>query len=146
MITERYDADGNEIMSENRINRFGRILRKTSIDELPQIINILKGDMSLIGPRPLLPQYLPLYSKEQARRHEVRPGLSGWAQVNGRNAISWSEKFKFISESVANKFGVAASIYKLEFNIKEGEKDILSVIVSGDRDKIGTDTIKVRYV
>ena len=79
---------------DNRVTRVGKIIRATSIDELPQLINVLKGDMALIGPRPLLPQYLPLYSKEQARRHEVRPGITGWAQVNGRNAISWTRKFE----------------------------------------------------
>ena len=77
-----------------RITRIGYFIRKYKLDELPQLFNVLKGDMALIGPRPLLPQYLPLYSKEQARRHEVRPGITGWAQVNGRNAISWSKKFK----------------------------------------------------
>ena len=77
-----------------RITKVGRFIRKTSIDELPQLINVIKGDMALIGPRPLLPQYLPLYSREQARRHEVRPGITGWAQVNGRNAISWTKKFE----------------------------------------------------
>ncbi|MFT4592407.1 MAG: sugar transferase EpsL [Phycisphaerales bacterium] len=77
-----------------RLTRFGSMLRRVSCDELPQILNILKGDMSFVGPRPLLPEYLPLYSKEQLRRHEVKPGISGWAQVNGRNAISWEEKFE----------------------------------------------------
>ena len=93
-MTDECDADGNLLPDEKRLTKVGKFVRSTSLDELPQLWNILKGDMSLIGPRPLLPQYLPLYSKEQARRHEVRPGLSGWAQVNGRNAISWSEKFK----------------------------------------------------
>ena len=79
---------------EMRLTKVGKFVRSTSIDELPQLINVLKGDMSLIGPRPLLPQYLPLYSKEQARRHEVRPGITGWAQCHGRNAITWTEKFK----------------------------------------------------
>ena len=79
---------------DSRITKVGSFLRKTSLDEIPQLINVLKGDMALIGPRPLLPQYLPLYSKEQARRHEVRPGITGWAQVNGRNAISWNKKFE----------------------------------------------------
>ena len=79
---------------ELRLTKVGNFVRSTSIDELPQLINVLKGDMSLIGPRPLLPEYLPLYSKEQARRHVVRPGISGWAQCHGRNAISWTEKFK----------------------------------------------------
>lgn len=93
-MTDECDENGNLLPDEKRLTNVGKFVRSTSLDELPQLWNIIKGDMSLIGPRPLLPQYLPLYSKEQARRHEVRPGLSGWAQVNGRNAISWSEKFK----------------------------------------------------
>ena len=93
-MTDERDADGNLLPDEDRLTKIGRIVRSTSIDELPQLINVIKGDMALIGPRPLLPQYLPLYSPEQARRHEVRPGISGWAQCHGRNAISWSEKFK----------------------------------------------------
>ena len=92
---DTYDADGNEIMSEKRITKVGRILRKTSLDELPQLINVLKGDMSFVGPRPLLVKYLPLYSKEQMRRHEVRPGITGWAQVNGRNTITHTKKFEY---------------------------------------------------
>ena len=83
-----------QLPDAQRLTKVGRFVRSTSIDELPQLINVLKGDMALIGPRPLLPQYLPLYSKEQARRHEVRPGITGWAQVNGRNAISWTRKFE----------------------------------------------------
>ena len=93
-MTDERDAEGNLLPDENRLTKVGRFVRSTSIDELPQLINVLKGDMALIGPRPLLPQYLPLYSPEQARRHEVRPGISGWAQCHGRNAISWTEKFK----------------------------------------------------
>ena len=93
-MTDERDADGNLLPDEQRLTRVGKFIRSTSIDELPQLINVLKGDMALIGPRPLLPQYLPLYSPEQARRHEVRPGISGWAQCHGRNAISWTEKFK----------------------------------------------------
>ena len=93
-MTEARAADGNLLPDEVRLTRIGRFVRSTSIDELPQLLNVLKGDMSLIGPRPLLPQYLPLYTPEQARRHEVRPGITGWAQVHGRNAISWSEKFR----------------------------------------------------
>ncbi len=93
-MTDECDENGNLLLDEKRLTNVGKFVRSTSLDELPQLWNIIKGDMSLIGPRPLLPQYLQLYSKEQARRHEVRPGLSGWAQVNGRNAISWSEKFK----------------------------------------------------
>ena len=93
-MTDERDAEGNLLPDADRLTRVGKFVRSTSIDELPQLINVLKGDMSLIGPRPLLPQYLPLYSAEQARRHEVRPGITGWAQCHGRNAITWTEKFK----------------------------------------------------
>lgn len=93
-MTDERDTEGNLLPDEKRLTKVGKFVRSTSIDELPQLINVLKGDMALIGPRPLLVQYLPLYSHEQARRHEVRPGISGWAQCHGRNAISWSEKFK----------------------------------------------------
>lgn len=93
-MTDERDAEGNLLPDAQRLTRVGRFVRSTSIDELPQLINVFKGDMSLIGPRPLRVHYLPLYSKEQHRRHEVRPGISGWAQVNGRNNISWTEKFK----------------------------------------------------
>ncbi len=93
-MTDERDSEGNLLPDEKRLTKVGRFVRSTSIDELPQLINVFKGDMALIGPRPLLVQYLPLYSKEQARRHEVRPGISGWAQCHGRNAISWTEKFK----------------------------------------------------
>ncbi len=93
-MTDERDAEGNLLPDAVRLTKVGKFVRSTSIDELPQLINVLKGDMALIGPRPLLVQYLPLYSKEQARRHEVRPGISGWAQCHGRNAISWTEKFK----------------------------------------------------
>ena len=93
-MTDERDTDGNLLPDAQRLTKVGRFVRSISIDELPQLINVLKGDMALIGPRPLLSQYLPLYSKEQARRHEVRPGITGWAQVNGRNAISWTRKFE----------------------------------------------------
>lgn len=93
-MTDERDENGELLSDEARLTKVGRFVRSTSIDELPQLINVLKGDMALIGPRPLLVQYLPLYSKEQARRHEVRPGISGWAQCHGRNNISWTEKFK----------------------------------------------------
>lgn len=94
-MTDERDAEGNLLPDAERLTKVGRFVRSTSIDELPQLINVLKGDMALIGPRPLLPQYLPLYSPEQARRHEVRPGITGWAQINGRNAISWTKKFEY---------------------------------------------------
>ncbi len=93
-MTDERDAEGKLLPDAKRLTHVGKFVRATSIDELPQLINVLKGDMALIGPRPLLPQYLSLYSKEQARRHEVRPGITGWAQVNGRNAISWTKKFE----------------------------------------------------
>lgn len=93
-MTDERDAQGNLLPDADRLTPVGRFVRSTSIDELPQLINVLKGDMSLIGPRPLLVKYLPLYSPEQARRHEVRPGITGWAQCHGRNAISWTKKFE----------------------------------------------------
>lgn len=93
-MTDECDEDGKLLTDEQRLTSFGKFMRSTSLDELPELINVLKGDMSLVGPRPLLMEYLPLYTPEQARRHAVRPGITGWAQVNGRNAISWDEKFK----------------------------------------------------
>jgi lipopolysaccharide/colanic/teichoic acid biosynthesis glycosyltransferase len=93
-MTDERDAEGKLLPDAQRLTKVGKFVRSTSIDELPQLINVFKGDMSLIGPRPLLVQYLPLYNEEQKRRHEVRPGISGWAQCHGRNAISWTEKFK----------------------------------------------------
>jgi len=93
-MNSKVDLNGELLGDKHRLTKYGKFLRKTSFDELPELINVLKGDMSLVGPRPLLVQYLPLYSAEQARRHIVRPGITGWAQVNGRNAISWDDKFK----------------------------------------------------
>lgn len=93
-MTDERDADGKLLPDEQRLTKVGRFVRSTSLDELPQLINVLKGDMALIGPRPLMPKYLPLYSPEQFRRHEVRPGITGWAQVNGRNNIPWHKKFE----------------------------------------------------
>lgn len=94
-MTDERDADGNLLPDTERLTKVGKIVRSSSLDELPQLINVLKGEMSLLGPRPLLPEYLPLYSKEQMRRHEVRPGISGWAQCHGRNAITWAQKFEY---------------------------------------------------
>jgi lipopolysaccharide/colanic/teichoic acid biosynthesis glycosyltransferase len=93
-MTEATDANGQLLPDAQRLGAFGRALRASSLDELPELINVLKGEMSFVGPRPLLPEYLPLYDAQQARRHEVRPGISGWAQVNGRNAVTWEEKFR----------------------------------------------------
>ena len=93
-MTDERDEKGELLSDKERLTKIGQFIRSTSLDEIPQLINVLKGDMALIGPRPLLVDYLPLYSKQQARRHEVRPGITGWAQVNGRNAISWTDKFK----------------------------------------------------
>ena len=94
-MTDEKDSNGNMLPDDVRLTKIGKFVRATSIDELPQLINVMKGDMSLIGPRPVLVEYLPLYSKEQARRHLVRPGITGWAQVNGRNTISWKQKFEY---------------------------------------------------
>jgi len=94
-MTCEKDKDGNLLPDEQRLTKYGQFLRSTSLDELPELINILKGDMSIVGPRPLLVQYLPLYNEEQRHRHDVRPGLTGWAQVNGRNSITWEDKFRY---------------------------------------------------
>lgn len=94
-MNDKKDAEGNLLSDAERLTTIGLFVRKTSLDEIPQLLNVLKGDMSIIGPRPLLPEYLPLYNNEQKKRHKVRPGITGWAQVNGRNAISWKQKFEY---------------------------------------------------
>mgnify|MGYP000733832134 FL=1 len=102
-MRDAYDDNGNPLPDEVRLTKIGNLVRSASLDELLQLINVLKGDMSLVGPRPLLVQYLPLYSMKQARRHEVKPGITGWAQVNGRNAISWEDKFRLDVQYVDNQ-------------------------------------------
>ena len=102
-MLDTMDEQGNLLPNEQRHTKFGKFLRSTSLDELPELWNVIKGDMSLVGPRPLLMDYLPLYNEEQARRHNVRPGVTGWAQVNGRNAISWEDKFKLDTWYVDNQ-------------------------------------------
>ncbi|MFI8383582.1 sugar transferase [Pseudomonas sp. NPDC079086] len=102
-MLDALDADGNPLPDHVRLTRFGRLLRATSLDELPELWNVLKGDMSLVGPRPLLMEYLPLYSAEQSRRHAVRPGITGWAQINGRNTLSWKQKFDLDTWYVDNR-------------------------------------------
>ena len=102
-MLDAVDSQGNPLPDEVRLTDFGKFLRSTSLDELPELWNVLKGDMSLVGPRPLLMEYLPLYSADQARRHEVRPGVTGWAQINGRNAISWEQKFELDTWYVDNQ-------------------------------------------
>ncbi len=128
-MTDKRDENGELLPDEVRLTKFGKFLRSTSIDELPELFNILKGDMSVIGPRPLLVKYLPRYNEHQHRRHEVKPGLSGWAQVNGRNAISWEEKFDFDVEYVDN--------YSLLMDIKVLFMTVANVL---KRDGISSET------
>ena len=116
-MDNRKDADGKLLPDDVRLNKYGRLLRSTSLDEIPELFNILKGDMAIVGPRPLLVQYLPLYSKTQKRRHEVLPGLTGWAQVNGRNSISWTERFKLDIEYV-NRISFMLDIEILILTVK----------------------------
>lgn len=128
-MTNAKDKDGNLLSDADRLTKYGKFLRNTSLDELPELFNILKGDMSVIGPRPLLVKYLPRYNQHQHRRHEVKPGLSGWAQVNGRNAISWEEKFELDVEYVDN--------YSLSMDVKILFMTILNVL---KRDGISSET------
>ena len=128
-MTDAKDKDGNLLPDADRLTKYGEFLRNTSIDELPELINILKGDMSVIGPRPLLVEYVPRYNAHQHRRHEVRPGLSGWAQVNGRNTVSWEDKFDMDVEYVDN--------YNLVMDIKILFMTVLNVL---KREGISSDT------
>ena len=132
-MTDERDADGNLLPNEQRITKVGSFIRKFSIDELPQLINVIKGDMSFVGPRPLMPRYLKLYNMEQARRHEVRPGITGWAQVNGRNSITWTEKFKLDVWYVDH--------CSLKLDIKILWKTVLNVLthkgIDSDNEKVG---------
>jgi lipopolysaccharide/colanic/teichoic acid biosynthesis glycosyltransferase len=130
-MTDEKDKNGQLLPDEKRLTTVGKWVRKTSLDELPQLVNVLKGDMSLIGPRPLLPEYLPLYSEEQRKRHLVKPGITGWAQVNGRNAISWEDKFKLDVYYVENlTFWLDVKIVFLTIKkvlVKEGISSTTSV-------------------
>ena len=129
-MNDKKDEQGNLLPDEKRLSKVGRFIRKTSLDEIPQLLNVLKGDMSLIGPRPLLPEYLPLYNKEQKKRHIVKPGITGWAQVNGRNAISWQKKFEYDLWYVKNinlqldikiLFKTVTKVFKSDGVNREGE-------------------------
>jgi lipopolysaccharide/colanic/teichoic acid biosynthesis glycosyltransferase len=123
-MTDEKDSMGNLLPDSERLKGIGHVIRNLSLDELPQLLNVLKGEMSFIGPRPLLPEYLPLYTSQQARRHDVKPGITGWAQINGRNAISWEEKFRYDIEYVDNiSFALDLKIFYRTFAkvfIKEG--------------------------
>lgn len=132
-MRDAVDKHGNQLPDSERLTKLGRFLRSSSLDELPELWNVLKGDMSIVGPRPLLMEYLPLYSDEQKRRHEVRPGVTGWAQVNGRNAISWDEKFKLDVWYVDNQsfwldvkilFMTVVKVFKREGISQEGEATV----------------------
>lgn len=133
-MTDERDEDGKLLPNEKRITKIGNIIRKTSLDELPQLWNVFKGDMSLIGPRPLLPRYLSLYTPEQARRHEVRPGITGWAQVNGRNNISWTEKFKMDTWYVDN----CTFFLDLKIVAKTIKNVLLKKGINSGNDKVGS--------
>lgn len=132
-MLDKVDSDGNELTHSERLTSLGRFIRSTSLDELPQLLNVLKGDMNLVGPRPLMIEYLPLYNTRQARRHEVRPGITGWAQIKGRNAISWEDKFELDVWYVENNsFSLDFKILLLTFynvllrkNINDSENNIM---------------------
>lgn len=133
-MKDAQDVDGNPLPDEERLTKFGQFLRKSSLDELPELFNVLKGDMSLVGPRPLLVEYLPLYSKEQMRRHEVRPGITGYAQVNGRNNISWAKKFELDVYYVKN--------YSLGLDLKILAQTVGKVLKQSDISQEGHVTVE----
>lgn len=132
-MTDEKDAEGNLLPNEQRITKVGKFIRKTSIDELPQLWNVLKGDMSLIGPRPLPVRYLELYSERQAHRHDVRPGISGWAQINGRNNISWCKKFEYDVYYVEN----VSFIFDMKIILKTIGKVFAKADINTGEDKVG---------
>ena len=134
-MNERKDPNGILLSDAERLTKVGLFVRQTSLDEIPQLINVIKGDMSLIGPRPLLPQYLPLYSEEQNKRHQVKPGITGWAQVNGRNAISWDKKFELDVYYVKN--------YSFVFDIKIIVRTIKGVFVREGISQDGQATMEI---
>ena len=133
-MRDAQDSEGNPLPDEERLTKFGQFLRKSSLDELPELFNVLKGDMSLVGPRPLLVEYLPLYSKEQMRRHEVRPGITGYAQVNGRNNISWAKKFELDVYYVKN--------YSLGLDLKILAQTVGKVLKQSDISQEGHVTVE----
>jgi len=132
-MNDKKDKNGNLLSDAKRLTKIGKIVRKTSLDEIPQLLNVLKGEMSLIGPRPLLPEYLSLYNTEQKKRHKVKPGITGWAQINGRNAISWEDKFKFDVWYVNN--------ISFTTDVKIILKTIKKVLISEGISAEGTSTI-----
>lgn len=134
-MTDEKDAEGNLLPDEDRLTFIGKIIRKTSLDELPQLINVLKGDISLVGPRPLMMSYLPLYDKDQARRHTVKPGITGWAQVNGRDAISWNKKFELDLYYVDNQ--------SFTLDIKILLKTVINVLIGKDESPETSETMTV---
>lgn len=141
-MNDKRDKQGNLLPDEKRLTPIGKLVRKLSIDELPQLINVLKGDMSLIGPRPLLPEYLAHYTPEQARRHEVRPGITGWAQVNGRNTLSWEKKFEYDVWYVDNlSFVLDAKIFWLTI-IKIFKREGISSVTSATMERFDLQTTK----
>ena len=141
-MNDKRDKQGNLLPDEKRLTPIGKLVRKLSIDELPQLINVLKGDMSLIGPRPLLPEYLAHYTPEQARRHEVRPGITGWAQVNGRNTLSWEKKFEYDVWYVDNlSLALDAKIF-LRTIIKIFKREGISSTTSATMERFDLQTTK----